>query len=170
MTTASAALVDDVRNIAPERAAKKRTRGAAAEPPIRVSFAGGAAGRLDPVKPRDRVWAEVLQSLRDQKQPAYVEIDPDTGYITSVLLPRPFRVTAIRKTEAGDLEVDLEISHARHHLRHAQPGFERMLAILERARRDRSTVLVTETLDSSAIIDARPVAARAARRRRQPAR
>jgi len=159
-------LVDDVRDVARERPRGGRAKGRAAEPPIRVRFAGGAAARLDPAKPRDRVWADVLQSLRESSQPAYVEIDPDTGYITSLLLPQRFLVTAIHKTETDDWEVELEISHARHHLRRDHMGFERMLDTLEQARRDKTPVLVTESLDSSAIIDVRPAAPARARRRK----
>ena len=151
---ASPVLVDDVRDIARER--QRKTRARAEEPPIRVRFAGGAAARLDPSRPRDRVWAEVLESLRESRQPAYVEIDPDTSYITSLLLPQQFTVTAIRDAEGGDLEVELEISHARHYLRREHAGFEQMRALLEQARRDRSPVLVTESLDASAIVDVRP--------------
>ncbi len=162
---AASALVDDVRDVSRERPPRKRPRAAGAESPIRVRFAGGAAGRLDPAKQRDRVWADVLQSLRESRQPAYVEIDPDTGYITSLLLPQSFIVTAIRKTETDDLEIELEISHARHHLRRSHPEFQRMLETLERARRDKSPVLVTESLDSSAIIDVRAASSRSVRRR-----
>ena len=160
------ALIDEVRDISRERLAGRRAREARAESPIRVRFASGAAGRLDPAKQRDRVWAEVLQSLRDSNKPAYVEIDPDTGYITSLLLPQKFMVAAIRKTDTDDLEIELEISHARHHLRRGHPGFQRMFEVLERARREKSPVLVTESLDTSAIIDVRPAPSPGVRRRK----
>ena len=163
---AAPVLVDDVRDVTRERPRRGRAKGLAAEPSIRVRFAGGAVGRLDPAKPRDRVWADVLQSLRDTSEPAYVEIDPDTGYMTSLLLPQKLLVTAIRETETGDRQVELEISHARHYLRRENAGFERMLDTLEQARRHKTPVLVTESLDSSAIIDVRLAApARAGRRK-----
>jgi hypothetical protein len=131
-----------------------------------VRFAKGADARLDPTSQRDRVWAEVLESLRDSRQPAYVEIDPDTRYITALLLPQSFTVTAIRESARGEsLEVELEISHARHHLRRDHPHFDEMHRTLERALREKSPVLVTESLDSSAIVDVRPAPSAGARRR-----
>ena len=160
------ALVDDVREIAAEPRRGKSRRTKAAGDVIRVRFAKGVDARLDLASPRDRVWAEVLESLRDARQPAYVEIDPDTRYITSLLLPRSFIVTAIRELPRGDgLEVELEISHARHYLRREHPRFDEMHKTLERARREKAPVLVTESLDSSAIIDARPAPPAGARRR-----
>jgi hypothetical protein len=158
-------LVDFVRDITRERPQKTGKARASAEPALHVQFDGGVTGRLDPAAPRDRVWAEVLASLRDSREPAYVGIDPDTGYIVSLLLPRQFLVTAIRETESGDREVELEISHARHYLRRGLPDFDRMLETLESARREKVPVLITESLDSSAIVDARLAPLRAGARR-----
>jgi hypothetical protein len=149
------AVVASVRNIARERLQKKRGADNSVSYATRVRFDDGATGRLDPASPRDRVWQEVLQSLAESRQPAYVEIDPDTGYIAALLLPGTFIVTAIREIESGDREIELEISHARHYLRRGLPEFDRMLETLEGARRARAPVLVTESLDTSAIIDAR---------------
>lgn len=149
------AVVASVRNIARERLVKRPSADKSTGYATRVRFEGGATGRLDPASPRDRVWHEVLQSLADSREPAYVEIDTETGYITSLLLPRTFIVTAIRETESGDREIELEISHARHYLRRGLPEFDRMLSTLENARREKAAVLITESLDSSAIIDAR---------------
>ena len=158
-------VVDHVRDIARERSPRgARAKGGASEAPIRVRFASGVDGRLDPTKARDMTWAEVLQSLHDTKQPAYVTIDSDTGYITSLLLPRRFFVTDLRKTESGDVEVELEISHARHYLRRDREDFESVFDELEQARRGRTPVLVTESLDSSAIVDVRPAGPAPARR------
>jgi hypothetical protein len=160
------ALVDDVRDIAGERQPGKGKRARAKREGIRVSFATGVDARLDPDSPRDRVWAEVLESLRDTRQPAYVEIDPDTRHITSLLLPRNFAVTAVRELPGGEgVEVELEISHARHFLRREHPRFDEMLKTLESARREKTRVLVTESLDNSTIVDVRPAPAAGARRR-----
>ncbi len=121
---------------------------------IVVRFAGGTVAKLDPGSHRDRTWAEVLESLRGEQAPVYVEIDPKTSYITSLLLPRSFTVTAIREAPEG-LAVDLEISHARHYLRRDDPRFEELRRALEAARRKKAPVLVTESLDSSGIVDVR---------------
>jgi hypothetical protein len=159
------ALVDDVREIRHEEPATTKARRGAEEPTIRVRFGGGANARLNPASSRDRIWAEVLESLRDLKKPAYVEIDPDTRYIVSLLLPQSFLVTGIRETEESDLEIELEISHAKHFLRRDHPRFREMRELLERARRAKTPVLVTELLDRTAIIDVRPASAASRRRR-----
>jgi hypothetical protein len=160
--TRDSALIDEVLSVV-------RERGRAATAEVRtltVRFGGGATARLDPASARDRAWAEVLESLKEMHQPAYVEIDPETGYLRSLLLPRPFTVKAMRETAGGDLEIDLEISHARHYLRREHSRFEVLRKTLETARRTKGLVLVTESLDGSAIVDVRPVrAARAGRRR-----
>lgn len=162
--TLEPALVDHVRDMTRER--PRAARGKAEGPALRVRFASGADARLNPESPRDKVWAEVLESLRDSRQPAYVEIDPQTRYITSLLIPQRFTVAAIRETpRADDVEVELEISHARHHLRRAHPRFDEMYKLLDRARREKTPVLVTESLDSSAIVDVRPVPSLTGRRR-----
>jgi hypothetical protein len=163
--TPEPALVDDVRDIRRERASARGARRRTEVLAIRVRFGGGANARLNPSSSRDRIWAEVLESLRDSGQPAYVEIDPDTRYITSLLLPQRFLVTSIRETPESDLEIELEISHARHFLRGDHPRFEEMRALLESARREKTRVLVTESLDSSAIIDVRPATAGTPRRK-----
>ena len=138
--TSAPPLVDAVRTIRRERPKAQKARGRAEREAIRIRFAGGADARLNPESPRDRAWAEVLESLRDAQEPAYVEIDRETRYITSLLLPRRFTVAAIRGTADSDLEVDLEISHARHFLRRDHPSFEELYALLERARLPSRTV------------------------------
>jgi hypothetical protein len=116
------------------------------------------------------VWAEVLESLRETGAPAYVEVDPSTSVITELLLPIPFSVGRIERSPDG-LQVELIISHARHSLRRSNPDFEELRHTLEEARKRGSPVLITETLDSHEIIDARPVSGptvpvRGARQRR----
>ncbi len=159
-------LVDDVREVA-RTATRSAARGKKAAPrTIDVRFAGGTTARLDPVSARDRVWADVLEELKATGRPAYVEIDPKTRHITTVLLPRPLTVTAVREIAGGDLEIDLEISHARHYLRREHPRFEELRKTLERSRRAKEPVLVTDSLDGSAIVDARPARTPRARTRR----
>jgi spermidine synthase len=107
---------------------------------------------LDPAVPRDKVWAEVLEWLQQNRRPAYVEIDPDTHHITSLLLPQPFRVRGIRQV-GRDLRVELEVSHAVHYVRANLPGFDQIAARLRAALAQEEEVLVTQSLDTSAIID-----------------
>jgi hypothetical protein len=155
----TSAFVDDVRDVV---RGKPTAKGASSEA-IVVRFAKGTVAKLDPGSHRDRTWAEVLESVREKGQPAYVEIDPDTSYITTLLLPRPFTVRAIRESPDGScVEVDLEISQARHYLRREHPQFDDLKKAIETAHRRKTRVLVTESLDAFSIVDVRPV--RGARR------
>jgi len=146
-------LVDVVRSVAPDR---KRPK--SAKPQINIQFAGGAVGKLNPADPRERVWAEVLESLRESRKPAYVELNPSNGRIISVLLPRAHRVLAIRGADRdGDLAVELHHSQAIHYLRRRHPRFDEWHDVLAEALRSQKSLLVTDSLDSSAIVDIRPV-------------
>jgi hypothetical protein len=120
---------------------------------VTVQFQAGQSALLDMAQPRSIVWAEVLHSMREAGHPAYVEIDPETNQITELRWPLAVRVGEIRKTDSG-AEAELIISHARHYLQRGQPNFNSLLDALENARRQKSTVLVTET-DDHQIIDVR---------------
>lgn len=149
------ALVDQVRELvhpAAPRALETRT---VSVPLATVTFGGGRTGLLDMASFRSKVWAEVLQSLTETRQPAYVEIDPRTGLISEVLLPIRYTVHRVAPTKEG-VEVELLISHARHYLRLSHPEFAEMRRTLEAAQKSGKMVLVTETLEEHEIIDVRP--------------
>lgn len=129
------------------------TLDAASEPEIR--FAGGAGARLSPRLGDTAVHLEVLESLRRAHKPVYVEIEPESGLIVSLLIPLIAKIVALRATERGDLEVDLHPSHARHVLRREGEDFAPLQeALLSLAQRD-SWMLVTEN-ERQEIIDVRP--------------
>ena len=154
------ALVDEVKDLAQS----KELRAAPDRPTaqyLTVTFGSGRTGLLDTTSHRSRVWAEVLQSLRESGQPAYVEIDPKTNQVTDVLLPVRYNVGQITPAKDG-LEIELFISQTRHYLRRSNLDFEQMRRTLEEARRKSSPVLVTETLDRQEILDVRPAAAQPA--------
>jgi hypothetical protein len=151
------ALVDDVRELS--RALE--THEAPPDRPARqystVTFAGGRQGLLDMTVRRSAVWADVLQSRRETGQPAYVEIDPDSGLITKLLLPNRYTVSRIEPSSDDGVEVELVVSHARHYLRRFNPDFDELRQTLEAALEHGTPVLVTETLDEHEIIDVRPL-------------
>jgi len=153
----SKTLVDGVGSLSipPETLAAKTAR-----PPsglVTVSFLGGQSGFLDMAEARSTVWAEVLDSLRQTNQPAYVEIDPQTNIITELHCPVVVSVAAIKPIgKTGDVEVELVISHARHYLRKSHPNYKRNLEILQTALKKKTTVVVTESHDGHEIIDVRP--------------
>ena len=133
-------------------------RAAADQPSARhlsVTFETGRSGLLDPQERRAQVWAEVLESLQETRQPAYVEIDPESNLITELLLP--IRCTVARVTPIKDgVEVSLVISQARHFLRRTNPDFALLRRSLEEARKSGAELFVTEN-DEHEIIDVRPV-------------
>ncbi len=124
---------------------------------VTVSFLCGQSGFLDMAEPRSTVWAEVLDSLRQTNQPAYVEIDPETNVITELHCPVVVSVAGVNPIgNTGDVEVELVISHARHYLRKSHPNYKRHLEILQRALEKKTMVVVTESHDGHEIIDVRP--------------
>jgi hypothetical protein len=124
---------------------------------VEVRLADGSSALLDLGIPRSRIWSEVLASLRELDQPAYLEIEPDSRLITELLMPIETHVQKITETAAGDLQVDLVRSHARHFLRRSRPDFEELRTALESAWRDELQVLVTETDEDHSIFDVRTV-------------
>ncbi len=151
------AFVDGVSGLSrpPEAMAAKMAR--APSRFVTVSFQGGRSGLLDMTVSRSAVWAEVLDSLRQTSQPAYVEVDPETNIITELYCPVVVRVGALNKIgKSDDVEVELVISHARHYLRRKNPDFKRLLEILQTALKKKMMVVVTEAHDGHEIIDVRP--------------
>jgi hypothetical protein len=149
------AVVDSVSSLSSSLAEVQEARRARpAARTVTVNFGGGQSGLLDLTQPRSLVWAEVLHSMREASQPAYVEIDPATRFITQLLVPLVVRVGEIKQIPSG-AEVELIISHARHFLENTLPGFAGLMDALRTAQRQKSTVVVTET-DDHKIIDVRP--------------
>jgi len=149
------AVVDSVSSLSSSLAEVREARRAKpALPSITVKFKSGQSGVLDMSQPRSVVWAEVLHSMREANQPAYVEIDPETNLITELLCPIVVQVGKLRETDSG-AEVELIVSQARHYLQRARADFRELLDALDSARRQKSTVIVTET-DDHQIIDLRP--------------
>lgn len=152
------AIVDSVSEVSvmPER----RAAGLGAPAPtfVAIRFRNGQSGFLDMSLPHSAVWADVLQSLRDTAQPAYVKIDAETRVINELLLPGSFTVQSVRPAADKDgIEVKLVISHARHFLRRSNPDYKELLRILQAAQKVGTTVLITEALDTHEIIDVRPL-------------
>lgn len=149
------AVVDSVSSLSSSLAEVQEARRAKpVSPSVTVKFKSGQSGVLDMSQPRSVVWAEVLHSMREANQPAYVEIDPVTKLITELLCPIVVQVGELRETNSG-AEVELVVSQARHYLQRARSDFRELLDALNSARHQKSTVIVTET-DDHQIIDVRP--------------
>jgi hypothetical protein len=147
------AIVDRIRQVARLPAPRAAEAPGPAENYLEVRFESGGSGLLDMRFHRDAVWADVLRSLQERNQPAYVEIDPETHRVTELLLPRRFTVGRIESYENG-VEVELIISHGRHVVRESNPRFSELREKLEAARDRNAPVLVAET-DEHEIVDVR---------------
>ena len=100
----------------------------------------------------------ILDSLQRAKQAVYLKIDPQTGIVADLLLPRAVKVASVASANReGDVEVELIISAARHYLRHANPDYKKLLKTLEEAQKTGIPVLVTDSRDRQEIVDVRPV-------------
>lgn len=120
---------------------------------VSVELEGGRRVRLDPGNPRSPGFAQVLDGLGRQKAPVYLEVDPVTSSIARILIPYVTRVIGV-SAGAGDLDVDLERSQARHLLRRGAPGFEEMEKLL-RESLDTGAVVVLAEDDAHHIVDVR---------------
>lgn len=138
---------------------REGTRARGSSQLMTVKFDGGRTGLLDMTLPRGSVWADVLGSLHESQQPAYVEIDPTSHVIVELLCPSAMKVEAITPLSSKDgVQVDLTISHARHYLHRTSPDYDVLLKALQTAHKQKTTVLVTETLDAHEIIHVAPLA------------
>lgn len=121
---------------------------------INVSLTDDRTARLDPGDNRSAALATVLEDLRRRKMPAYLEVDPATGFITRVRAPRLVRVERIAEGPAGEVSVTFENSHARHVIRPETAEGAELLRVLREAGRDRW--LAVTVGDRADILDVRP--------------
>lgn len=119
-----------------------------------VELEGERSVRLDPGDPRSPGFARVLDGIRKQGLPVYLEADPETSVVTRVLVPRVTRVLDIRPIDVGVLGVELERSHGRHVLRSGSPDFDDLARKLREALVHGGPVILTED-DAHEIIDIR---------------
>jgi hypothetical protein len=120
---------------------------------LTVELADGRRLRLDPENPRSAGFATVLDGLRQQGLPVYLEVDPESSYIEQVRIPHVTRVVDIRPGEDG-LDVHIEMSHARHLLRRGAPDFDALERRLRESMRGGGVVVLVED-DAHQILDVR---------------
>jgi len=120
---------------------------------ISVELDGGRRVRLDPANPRSASFAQVLDGLSKQRLSVYVEVDPETTFITRVLMPHVTRVVDVREGRDG-LDILIELSQARHVLRRESPDFAEFEKLLRDAMKTGDIVAIAED-DAHNIIDVR---------------
>ena len=127
-----------------------------AEQGLSVELDGERRVRLDPGNPRSAGFAQVLDGLSKQRLPVYVEIDPATNAITRLLIPHVAHVVGISASR-GQLDVELDTSHARHVLLLENPDAAELEKQLRDALQSKQPIILTED-DAHHIIDIREFA------------
>ena len=122
--------------------------------PRAVGLTNGRNVQLDPDDPRTPARAEVLDALREQQRPVYLEVDADTSTITELLIPHIAYVTSITRIDDGVLGVVLDSSHGRHLIRATTTNAAELERLAQAAVDRGSAVIVTEN-DRHEIIDIR---------------
>lgn len=125
-----------------------------AEDGLWVELEGARRLRLDPGDSRSGGFAQVLDGLRRQNLPVYVEFDPDTSAVTGMRIPYVSPVLGIRLVDRGVVDVVLATSHARHFLREGSDDFEALRERLDEAVRTRAPVILVDD-DAHEILDVR---------------
>jgi len=120
-----------------------------------VKFKSGQTGSLDVKDPLSALWAKMIDHQTKANLPVYVEIDEESGVITSVLIPHIFTVQKLETNERGILLVHLRPSQAIHAVLPNSPNFVAMRDSLQAALDDGSERLITATLNDLEIIDVR---------------
>jgi len=118
-----------------------------------VELEGQQSARLY-VTERSAGMLEILEGLRKLRAPVYLELDPDTRGIVSLLIPDVSRVGKIYERE-GNVEFLLELSHARHILTRENSDFDLFVETLRNAQAKNAVVAVTQN-DKNEIVDVRP--------------
>ncbi len=122
--------------------------------PVAVGLTNGRNAQLDPDDPRTPARAEVLDALREQQRPVYLEVDPDTSTITELLIPQVAYVISITRIDDGVLGVVLDSSHGRHLIRATATNAAELERLARASADSGSAVIVTEN-DRHDIIDIR---------------
>lgn len=130
-----------------------RSLAEAHQPPI-VTFQNGETARLDPADPRTIVMADLIEDAREASIPLYIELDAATLLISDLRIPIDGIIKAITPDASGNMEIEIEISHAVHVLRKENAEFERLLGVAREAMARHERVALTER-DNEGIIDIR---------------
>jgi len=98
-------------------------------------------------------FARVLDQLSKQQMPVYLEVDPDTDFVTRLLIPHVARVAALTSA-GGTLDVELDRSHARHSVRPDDPDGAELERRLRESQAAGGLVILTED-EAHHVIDVR---------------
>src|SRR6266542_3947257 len=117
-------------------------------------FADGRRARLDRSDERAPARAGILEKLRRRGKPVYVEVDPHSGVITRIQIPKVTHVEAVYANAAGDLVIAIPLWQGSHVLRRQSPDFDAWAALLREALDRRLPVILTAS-ETQDVIDLR---------------
>jgi Glutaminase len=121
-----------------------------------IEFRGGATARVLAGERAAAAMLDLLDDLRQQKAPVYVEVGEERDAIALLMIPTVTQIEEVREVADGGIDVVLSMSHARHRLERKNEEFTALLeALLQLSEKDQ-WALVTET-DRHEIIDVRPL-------------
>jgi hypothetical protein len=121
-----------------------------------IEFEGQRRARLDPQVLRQAEGVRrILEELQRRQLPAYVEVTPDTGAISRLLIPLLVKIVRVSDSRGDEIDVELEISQARHFLRRNNRYYDELLQTL-RGAENKDVWLAVTAADDHEIIDARP--------------
>jgi hypothetical protein len=119
-----------------------------------VGLAGGIRARFAPDDNRAVALTTILDGLRGQKMPVYLEVDGESGFVSRVRLPMLVRVRRIIDSGTADVAVDFRGSQARLRVRRDDPERDEILRTLRNAGTEQW--LAVTASDRSELLDARP--------------
>ena len=133
-----------------EGAPEEQLRSAAG---LSVELEGERRVRLDADDIRSAGFARVLDQLSKQQMPVYLEVDPDTDFVTRLLIPHVARVAGLTSA-GGTLDVELDRSHARHTVLPNDPDASDLERRLRESQAAGGLVILTED-EAHHVIDVR---------------
>lgn len=123
---------------------------------LKVELEGRRLVRLDPEDSRSAGMANVLDGLRKNKLPVYIEINQEKETIVRLLIPFITRVVGIDSIDNDQaLNVSFEQSHGRHLLRRDSEDFKELEDKLNNGLRSKTPLIITEEDVTHEIIDIR---------------
>ena len=114
---------------------------------LEIRLEDGRSLRLDAKDERSAAIVQVLAELHRLGRPVYLELTGDGRRVERIHAPLIVRVAELRSAGGDDVEVELEVSHARHVLRRDNPEFDELLSSLRQTHETGQVVAVAENED-----------------------
>jgi hypothetical protein len=144
-------VVDTIKTIAPHA---PHAAEAGAPSQTQIEATSGVDALIDHNQPHAKVWLEVLEERRRHGDLVCLEVSDDSREVLRLLLPFQDRVAALMD-EGDEVLIALEMFQAIRRLNRSHPRFADFYGLLETARSQRATVIITDDLVTHEIVDVR---------------